>query len=629
MRKLGIYLLTLFVVCSFSLVAQDNSQADEIKINRITVDNAGFRSHSIMSEIAEFEEDGKKMIMIVWSEETGLKNIYYSKKENRPDATWSTPARASFTAVNSKTPDIVVDPNNPGVVHMVWADGETRNSKDIFHSRYFDKAWHGMTRLISHANNDSLPKASVLADGTIEAAWEYVIPNPVTKQFDNTYLRSGNTWTINADRSVWDTKGHGISTNSNHHATHVDIYSRGVRSYAVWQEGVSGAKVAMFSEKIMKEGHDDHWTWPIRVSTLKHSAWPEVVADSHENVHVIWAELGGKYGYNRRIYGKWLDVPEALNHYNAKRDLVEIDIDANDMLYAVYRGDAVNTYYSYKSANNLGRWSVEQKISNGKECTYATLLANNSSDYFHVTWSDIPAGASHSMDIWYASVKKKADWITDYPNADFTMSASSTTIVKNTEVTFDASPSTSPGGAITSYHWNFGDLTDLENNYSEQKVVSYTYPEEGIYKVTLSILDKQRGLIGNKTVELEVINGPLPPTGVTISTFMNKGFLYRDWINKIEWTEDPSNANLGFSTEAIHIHRRQVGTNEEWAEIAQLGPSETHYYDKGYVSAEDAQAFEYGVSITAGGIKSTIATVNGMVSNQADKGGTDNNSTDK
>lgn len=611
MRSVNIFILIFVMMLTFPSFGEETQKdvvqkliEGEIIIRKLSSDNPGNRSHSIFASTVEFEEDGEKKIMCCWSEETGLKNIYYTVKLNKPEAVWSTPAKASFTVVDSKTPNMVVDPKKPHIVHLVWADGESRKTKDIYHSRYFDKQWHGKTSIIPHPNNDSFPIATVLDNGMINVAWEFMLPNPVTKKFDNTYLRSGNSWTTDDNQTEWDDKGHTVSTNKLDHATHIDMASRGLRSYAAWQEGTSGHRVIMFAEKIQKEGEDDHWTWPIKISTDKHSFWPKITVDSHDNPHVMWGELGGKYGYNSRIFGDWTG-PTALNHGYAKRDFFDIKADDSDMLHAVFRGDAMNVYYSAKSANDLGPWAQEVKVAGGRDCSHMSITCC-SKGYAHINYSDIPVGASHSKDIWYATFVRAKDTVTGYPKADFTMSPADETIIEGMSITFDASPSTSAGGEISSYHWNFGDFYD-DDNYAEGEVATHTFNKEGEYKVTLSVVDLVKNLIGNKSVTIKVISSPMPPVNVVASTFYRRGFLSLEWVNKIEWQDNPQNTELGFTVETYRIYKREKGTDGEWIPIADLSPSTLYYNDTGFPSQLDAALYQYGVSTIAIGLESTIA----------------------
>ena len=52
------------------------------------------------------------------------------------------------------------------------------------------------------------------------------------------------------------------------------------------------------------------------------------------------------------------------------------------------------------------------------------------------------------------------------------------------EVEFDASASTSPNGAITSYEWDFGDGEEDTGS-----LVTHTYTEKGVYSVVLTVTD--------------------------------------------------------------------------------------------------------------------------------------------
>jgi hypothetical protein len=56
-------------------------------------------------------------------------------------------------------------------------------------------------------------------------------------------------------------------------------------------------------------------------------------------------------------------------------------------------------------------------------------------------------------------------------------------------VTFNASSSTSSGGTITTYTWNFGDPASGGNNTGAGVVASHTYATAGSYTVTLTITD--------------------------------------------------------------------------------------------------------------------------------------------
>ncbi len=67
-------------------------------------------------------------------------------------------------------------------------------------------------------------------------------------------------------------------------------------------------------------------------------------------------------------------------------------------------------------------------------------------------------------------------------------------------VTFDAGESSSPNGAIVSYAWDFGD-----GETAGGVTVSHTYPEKGVYAVTLTVTDSA-GKSGARSRTVEALN---------------------------------------------------------------------------------------------------------------------------
>lgn len=610
MRNFTLFVLMISLVFAISLFANEIATIgnEEIKIQKITGRNSvtdfqiSHGSDSLLQDLIEFEEDGVKKILLTWAEEGDmLKNIYHSIKENEPNGTWSFPEPVINTSMKSKTPHLAVDKN--GIVHMVWKDGNSRWTSEIYHTSYRNKQWTNRVMLIPHHGNDSFPRIDVLDNNMINCVWETEIA-----PFDNSALVSVNTWTINEANTQWDTKGRGISTNAplKNHATHVDIASGGLKSYAVWQQGVAGHKKVMFAEKTQKEGEDDHWSWPIRISSESHSSWPKIAVDSHNNLHVIWGRLKGFVEYGSRIFGEWQPL-QKINSKHAARDFFEIAIDENDIIHAAYRGDGYNTYYNVKSVNNLGEWPTDIQISQseGRACHFASVFPD-SKGYVHITWCMVPPGASHSRDVYYATLKKREDPATGYPTADFTMSAGPT-IVKGMTITFDASKSSS-SGSISSYHWDFGDVLS-DNNNTEGKVVSHTFAKVGEYKVGLAVLDKQIGKIGSKKVTMKVMDAALPPVNVKTTITERRGFITIEWFNEVTWENNSQNDALGFEIEYYNIYKRIKGETDWGTPINQVaGGGATSYIDSGFLNLEDAQKYTYGISIKAVGlnVESTI-----------------------
>ena len=84
----------------------------------------------------------------------------------------------------------------------------------------------------------------------------------------------------------------------------------------------------------------------------------------------------------------------------------------------------------------------------------------------------------------------------------------SRTVFTGQKVYFDGSASTSEGGPITHFAWDFGDQTIAIGSKT-----SHVYNSQNNYTVTLFVTD-QRGVTGTSTLNLNVQSPPLVPTSV-------------------------------------------------------------------------------------------------------------------
>lgn len=100
-------------------------------------------------------------------------------------------------------------------------------------------------------------------------------------------------------------------------------------------------------------------------------------------------------------------------------------------------------------------------------------------------WDDVviqPLGdIGEGIDGLYNRIQRHLELETG-PTASF--SASSTDVDVGTKVSFDASDSSTSGGSITSYEWEFGD-----GSTATGQTVSHTYDGPGDYTVTLTVTD--------------------------------------------------------------------------------------------------------------------------------------------
>ena len=73
------------------------------------------------------------------------------------------------------------------------------------------------------------------------------------------------------------------------------------------------------------------------------------------------------------------------------------------------------------------------------------------------------------------------------------------------EVQFGGGASSSSDGIITDYHWDFGD-----GETAEGPDASHTYPDKGVYRVTLTVTDSN-GAVASDAINVEAMNrAPVP-----------------------------------------------------------------------------------------------------------------------
>ncbi len=88
-------------------------------------------------------------------------------------------------------------------------------------------------------------------------------------------------------------------------------------------------------------------------------------------------------------------------------------------------------------------------------------------------------------------------------------------------VSFDASTSTAPAGAITKYTWSSGD-----NSGGEGQTLNHTYVQAGVYPVTLSVSDTQGG---SASVTTQIVVSPPGTAGSTPPSVTLTGPLNAMW----------------------------------------------------------------------------------------------------
>jgi PKD repeat protein len=154
-------------------------------------------------------------------------------------------------------------------------------------------------------------------------------------------------------------------------------------------------------------------------------------------------------------------------------------------------------------------------------------------------------------------------------------------------VTFDASVSFDPDGQIVQYEWDFGG----EQTGSGQ-VVTYTFPEKGIYTVILTVYDDD-GDSATASGTVEVL-GLLPPLNIAYEAMINRNLFTIQHVYKITWEPNPGNAERGANIVQYNIYRKRPdGGAYTYAAAVAVG-NVLEYYDR--VSTGTREDYVYTVT---------------------------------
>ncbi len=434
-------------------------------------------------------------VMVVWREEGGYsgseRNIYYTIHSG---SGWSSPRAAFSSPVFSKNPHLALGPG--GVIHMTWADGNARPSREVYHGVYRNGKWTDKTEIYHSPNNSNWPRVGMMSN----------VPNVIwTSEIGNTneHYIIRNNWKI---AGSWNRTGKIVSDNTvwtgeSSLATHNDLVCKDNKAYAVWQQGTATTKNIMFSEK---EG-TGNWSSPLDISGDKFTSYPGIAVDSNNNLHVIASGLRGRVWGTSRLNGEWTEI-HTINQGYHNKGFVDIDIDKKDQLHAVYTDDL---YPVYNCGNMMGIWGKEQQVSQ-QPGTHFPALSADDYGYVHIVWCTGDEG--YNGDVMYTRIKAGSAPVLDSPVAIFTHTPEFGK--PPLTVTFDASQSYDPDGTIVSYSWDFGDST-----FGSGVKPSHTYSKRGVYIVTLTVKDND-GLPGTAQSTVYVSDPPLaaftmnPSTGV-------------------------------------------------------------------------------------------------------------------
>ena len=202
------------------------------------------------------------------------------------------------------------------------------------------------------------------------------------------------------------------------------------------------------------------------------------------------------------------------------------DRDYNDIVFSLEQilpPEIVSVTRSAETPNYNQSVTVTAQVTRGRDEIESVILSYQFDAYSwnNVTMNlvnngyvaDIPAQPYNSLVIYkvYAadtngisSVSKLYSYTSVIPDRSPTavLIRSPSVVYTGQDIDFSASSSYDPDGNIVSYSWDFGDGTTASG-----VTVHHSYPENGVYAVTLKVVDNE-GLVGNSVTIQRVENQP-------------------------------------------------------------------------------------------------------------------------
>jgi hypothetical protein len=495
--------------------------------------------HAFWPSIAINSSD---VIMVCYAEDVGagFQGIFYTMSSDGGE-TWTTPTRTYSIDEEPKSLDLDADSN--GNFHLVYSDGASSATRQIYHREYKNGQWQPKTQLSQI--NDNSNWCRIACDGKkVHIVWYQELGWPIKPTIYLMTRDENGVWPEQPENAAQD------STNG-HISPCVSAYNGNV--YAAWQIQYYSGTTLTGKEVVFKEKRNGVWqpTFPIGERT-----WPGIQADTLGNVHVIYSD-GPRANYRMREGQNTWHEPEKLDTTAAVGGFFDLAYKNNTVIAVFMQNASRNPdHYSIwfrtkKFVQGWESWGTAVEVDPGGYGDLPKVVIDNEG-YAHILWADWHTQAIREADtIWYNKFLVAGpsgpfllldQYSLSFEQTQYEAATPQIVKVRNSgpgTLNFQAAPdsdwlSVSPTGGTSEGDWvEITVSVDTEIAVGTHTgAIQFTSDEAENSPVDLAV---------TLTILAPPIFAPLNFAGVKVQ---NNSLLFRETVHQLTWEVNPLNTNI-------------------------------------------------------------------------------------
>jgi hypothetical protein len=478
-------------------------------------------------------------IMVVFTQAfSGEANdIYYTMSSDGGD-TWTTPIATNSLKELIKSCDVVAD--DDGNFHLVYSDGASSGSREIYYRAYINGSWRPKERISQSTDNANWCRIDTDGDN-VHIAWYQELAKAVI------YLKSKKIG------EAWPATPEDVFNEPNNGYIYPALSAEEGNIYVIAQrQNYSGGDVAT-KQVVFREKRDGQW---LGIFTVGAHAWPAIKVDSRKNVHCLYPNYG-KVHYRARIGETNWNSPANINTLGGVDGFFDMDY-RNDTLIAVYLMDASRNpehwsvwFRVKKFDKNWGPWGESVETDMGGYADWARV-AIDSEGFAHMVWADWHTQAIREPDtVWYNKweVAKPDVPTLDLNNYSFSFEVQQGEPTDSQNLTVrNSGPGTLNYQISTNQDWLTVTPTSgtCENDWIDHWIDIDTNIEEGVHNGVITV---NSGQADNSPVTADVTVNILPPPifeplDFTVEKKENRSGFFRELIHLLKWEPNPQNRDI-------------------------------------------------------------------------------------